>query len=151
MKTLTHGLGIVGGVTCLLPLTLLYAFGLLFLIPGAFFGTDPFLSKLGTVTIFLLPGFSLYALWRLLFNVDARLHPVDADAAPPAFPPSLWMGIVIGVFLSIYICAAATGNAVVVCVFGTPALVALALLGLYVRTDRDAAAPSTSVQEDLSA
>lgn len=151
MKALTHGLGIVGGVTCLLPLTLLYAFGLLFLIPGAFSGTGPFLSKLGTVAIFLLPGFSLYALWRLLFNVDARLHPADADAAPPAFPPYLWMGIIIGLFLSIYICAAATGNAVVVSVFGTPVLMAVALLGLYIRTGRDAAVPSLSGQEGSSA
>lgn len=130
-KDIVRLLSIVGGVLCLLPISLLYLFGLIFLLTMVVAGSGTLLSKLGWLITILAPGFFLYSAWRLLFSVDLLIN--DSGKKPAVH---LWAGLGMGFLLSVYICVATPGNLGLLLTFGAPTILAVVLAGLYVHSER---------------
>lgn len=131
MRTIQSiSLGLIAGQLALLPVTVLYLAGAPMLLIFTFGIATPVVA---------LPGFGLYAVWRLLF-LTAYPSARDAEDGVPAY---LWAGITIGLAICLVILASfitaplvRPEDAMYGGIFAAPALVALTLIYVHIRRHR---------------
>lgn len=151
MNTFVKGLSAVLTFLLLLPATAGYAVGMGVLIKLSF-SANP--SMYLVIAFLLVPGWALYAVWRLWFNVFASPSDSKMIEIPPSIAPSvnpealpheplpayLWAAIVIGAVIAAIICAPFIPNAIedsnVIIFYGGPLLALPCLIYFYVARKR---------------
>ena len=133
------------GALCLLPLTLLYLYGTFFIL--IFVAGSRLWTTYLWAAAWLIPGFALYAVWQLLHIVTLPSYRASANSVAM----HLWIGIAIGLVVTAVILIGfplgppSLDSVLFVVLFGSPAVIAVALIGLHLHLLRSDKTRSTDL------